>query len=328
MGACGSTAWQPAHTRCRSTALTAAAPLPPAHLPIPLPSVLLQGALSAWTRLRLPHLVSFAFSTSSPVRAEYEFSQYCDVVSAALSNPAIGGSQACLAAVAAAFSELDQGLRGTPAQQAAVASRLFSCAPPQSLDDVKLLASNAAGVLMGIVQYNDDGVPGLDVNATCSFMTQPVNPLDLLGQLWLMTIPGQNCSDNSYADFLASSVGNTTADKTATGVGIRQVREARQQLLTELYSWSSPLAAVRASSHPLIPPACPVCLPCLQWTWMTCTEFSYFQTADPADPNCPFSPLMDETSQVKLCQDAFSPVMDADFLAVSAVPDGDRSAEI
>lgn len=33
------------------------------------------------------------------------------------------------------------------------------------------------------------------------------------------------CSDNSYADFLASSVGNTTADKTATGVGIRQVRQ-------------------------------------------------------------------------------------------------------
>lgn len=55
----------------------------------------------------------------------------------------------------------------------------------------------------------------------------------------------------------------------------------------------------------------------LQWTWMTCTEFSYFQTADPSDPNCPFSPLMDEASQVKLCQDAFSPVMDANFLAVS-----------
>lgn len=154
----------------------------------------LQGALSAWARLRLPHLVSFAFSTSSPVHAQYEFSQYCDVVSAALSNPAIGGSQACLASVAAAFSEIDSALRGSPAQQAAVAARLFSCAPPQSIDDVKLLASNAAGVLMGIVQYNDDGVPGPDVNSTCAFMTQPgVDPVDLLGQLWLQTTPGQNC---------------------------------------------------------------------------------------------------------------------------------------
>lgn len=196
----------------------------PASPPNTAPLSVLQGALSAWARLRLPHLISFAFSTSSPVHAQYEFSQYCDVVSAALSNPAIGGSQACLASVAAAFSEIDAGLRGTPAQQAAIASRLFSCAPPTSIDDVKLLASNAAGVLMGVVQYNDDGVPGPDVNATCAFMTQQgVDPVDLLGQLWLQTTPGQNCSDNSYADFLASSVGNTTADKTATGVGIRQV---------------------------------------------------------------------------------------------------------
>ena len=31
------------------------------------------GALSAWIRLRLPHLISAAFSTSSPVRAVIDF---------------------------------------------------------------------------------------------------------------------------------------------------------------------------------------------------------------------------------------------------------------
>ena len=35
------------------------------------------GALSAWIRLRLPHLVSAAFSTSSPVEAVIDFTGMC-----------------------------------------------------------------------------------------------------------------------------------------------------------------------------------------------------------------------------------------------------------
>jgi thymus-specific serine protease len=229
------------------------------------------GALSAFLRLSLPHLIAFAFSTSSPIQAEYDFNGYCQVVSAALANPLVGGSQECLNAVTTAFQTIDQALRGNSAQQASIAKQLGSCEAPQSIDDVKLLASNAAGVFMGIVQYNmDTGVPGPTVASACQTMLAASDPVSAVAQIWAQTAPGQNCSDNSYQDFITTQVGNTTADPTATGVGIRQ------------------------------------------WTWMTCIEYSYFQTCE---EGCPFSSLMDEASQVKICQDAFDQRMDAAFVA-------------
>jgi serine protease 16 len=177
------------------------------------------GALSAWARLRLPHLISFAFSTSSPVEAQLDFSGYCGVVAAALANPAVGGSAQCLDAVTAAFAQIDGALRGNSAAQSAMAKRLYSCAAPASLDDVKMLASNAAGVLMGIVQYNAE-VPGPTVASVCSQMTAAgADPVDTFAQVLLETIPGQACMDNSYSDFISGQAGNTTADPTATGVG-------------------------------------------------------------------------------------------------------------
>lgn len=71
------------------------------------------GALSAWVRLRLPHLVWGAFSTSSPVEAIADFTGYNDVVSASLSSSLVGGSPACLTAVKAAFQVIDTAMRGS-----------------------------------------------------------------------------------------------------------------------------------------------------------------------------------------------------------------------
>lgn len=229
------------------------------------------GALSAFLRMSLPHLIAFAFSTSSPVQAEYDFSGYVQVVAAGFSNPIVGGSDQCLAQITQAFQTIDTALRGSAADQASIAKQLGSCSAPASLDDVKLLASNAAGVFMGISQYNlDAGVPGPTIASACQTMLAASDPVSAVAQIWAQTAPGQNCSDNSYQDFITQQVGNTTADPTATGVGIRQ------------------------------------------WTWMTCIAYSYFQTCE---AGCPFSTLMDEASQVKICQDAFDSRMNAQFIA-------------
>jgi serine protease 16 len=71
------------------------------------------GAVSAWTRLRLPHLVHAAFSTSSPVQAVIDFQDYNNVVAASLSSSLVGGSPQCLTAVQQGFAALDTAMRGS-----------------------------------------------------------------------------------------------------------------------------------------------------------------------------------------------------------------------
>ncbi|KAM9270543.1 thymus-specific serine protease [Cariama cristata] len=126
------------------------------------------GALAAWARLKFPHLVSAAVASSAPIRAQVDFAGYNHVVSAALSNPTIGGSPECLRAVAAAFAALDERLRGR--RLAGVARDFSCCRPPREPGDRELLAENVADIFAGTVQYNGHG-RGDSVAALCRAMT-------------------------------------------------------------------------------------------------------------------------------------------------------------
>lgn len=179
------------------------------------------GALSAWLRLRLPHLITVGVSTSSPIQAQFDYTGYNQVCYNSLSNPSVGGSPQCVAAVSAAFAAMDAAFTGTPAQRTAMASKLSSCQDLHATNDTMWAASNIASVLMGIVQYNDEG-GGLDVAAVCKTMLAPgVQPIDGLATVVQASLGGAPCMDNSYADYVAQ-LSNATADKSAEGVGIRQ----------------------------------------------------------------------------------------------------------
>jgi len=58
------------------------------------------GMLAAWVRLRFPHLIHAAVSSSAPVRAKEEMTEYNDIAAAAYSVASVGGSKACTAAIA------------------------------------------------------------------------------------------------------------------------------------------------------------------------------------------------------------------------------------
>jgi len=64
------------------------------------------GMLSAWFRLKYPHLVFAAVSSSAPVRAEANMEGYNDVVGQSIAAPIVGGSQKCLDVVTAAFTQV------------------------------------------------------------------------------------------------------------------------------------------------------------------------------------------------------------------------------
>ena len=110
------------------------------------------GALSAWARLRLPHLIYAAFSTSSPVEAIVDFTGYCDTVAYAMSSTIVGGSPACDAALRSAFAAIDTAFRGNTSAKTAMSVKMHSCDAAISADDVMWAVSNLASYVMGLVQ--------------------------------------------------------------------------------------------------------------------------------------------------------------------------------
>ncbi|KAG9470767.1 hypothetical protein GDO78_016801 [Eleutherodactylus coqui] len=125
------------------------------------------GSLSAWFRLKFPHLVYAAVASSAPVRAELDFTDYNKVVAQSLSDPVIGGSSQCLDRVRKSFQEVDSILH---AGNVSKLERDFSsCSPLQGPDDYTEFVSNLADIFMGAVQYNMES-PGSDVRKICGHM--------------------------------------------------------------------------------------------------------------------------------------------------------------
>ena len=177
------------------------------------------GALSAWARLRLPHIVHAAVSTSSPVQASFDDVSYNDVVAASLAMPLIGGSPACTAATAAAFSAMDAAFLGPAAERHAMAAKLMSCTGLDAVNDTMWAASNYGSFVQGMVQYNLEA--GYSVAEYCAEMTRGGRaPIDSFAAAIAATQGGQ-CMDNSYADYLLQ-LRNTTANRGANGLGLRQ----------------------------------------------------------------------------------------------------------
>jgi hypothetical protein len=142
---------------------------PPTH---PLP---LSGALSAWARLRLPHIIHTALSTSSPVQADFDFTGYNYVVGQSLGKASIGGSAACVASTTAAFAAIDAAFAGSAAERHAMATKLSSCTPLDGTNDTMWAATNYASYVMGLVQCERSGsrVAGWQVQVSHSPLVSP-----------------------------------------------------------------------------------------------------------------------------------------------------------
>jgi len=177
------------------------------------------GALSAWARLRLPHIVHGAVATSSPIQTSFDDVSYNDVVADSLKYPLIGGSPACLSSTTQAFEAIDAAFSGTPDLRHAMASKLLSCTGLDAQNDTMWAASNYGSFVQGLVQYNLEGRNS--VADFCAEMTKAGrSPIDSFAAV-IATAQGGECMDNSYKDYL-SLLQNTTADAAAGGLGLRQ----------------------------------------------------------------------------------------------------------
>lgn len=169
------------------------------------------GMLSAWARLKFPHLIHAAVSSSSPVQAIENFQGYNDVVGASLGNAMVGGSAECLQTVNSTFEELGAQLQSASGRRQLEA--LFHVCGQNALDvfeNQQQLLQNLFDVFP--VQSNDPTCtqPGCNIQQVCRLMLDPEvgTPLQRLGRLVALA-QGPTCLDCYLADYIALLLNGT-----------------------------------------------------------------------------------------------------------------------
>ncbi|XP_037068422.1 LOW QUALITY PROTEIN: putative serine protease K12H4.7 [Pollicipes pollicipes] len=237
------------------------------------------GSLAAWYRLKYPHMVHAAVSTSAPLLAKTNFLEYLQVVTDSIE--AKSGDQ-CYDAIQEAFTELEV-LLADEVGWAALSQQFKLCSPFNGsvVLDVSNLVSNLADLFEGTVQYNEDnrGFEGakdanITINVLCDVMTsEEGNAIDRLAQVnqLLMTAHDQQCLDHTYDSMM------------------KQMQDV---------DFSSPNNSGMR-----------------QWIYQTCTEFGWYQTSDYGRQ--PFGHHMPLSFSVQQCMDAYGAGFNRSFIDAS-----------
>ncbi|XP_066273343.1 putative serine protease F56F10.1 [Branchiostoma lanceolatum] len=226
------------------------------------------GSLSAWFRLKYPHLVAGAVATSGPLLAELDFVEYVEVVRDSLATT----GPECNKNIQEATDAVKQML-GTQ-EGVENLSKLFNLCSPLDVsvaNDVANFWSTISGNFMGVVQYNKDnrefeGAVGTNItlDVLCNIMNDVSMPLvdryAAVNSLMMKTYQ-QKCLDISYSAM------------------VKELRET---------SWES--AASEGGR---------------QWIYQTCTEFGFYQTSD--SPNQPFGDGFPLSFSLQQCSDIYGP---------------------
>lgn len=225
------------------------------------------GSLSAWYRLKYPHLVQGAVASSAPVFATVNFPQYMDVVTASLETT----GQDCVRNIDNATKTMQALL--TTEEGAKQLTELFELCEPldkDNINDVATFANDLSGNFAGVVQYNKDnrafeGAIGtnITIRTLCGIMNDegigaPLARYAKVNSLMLHTYHEQ-CLDSNYKNLIAA-LQNT--------------------------SWSS--SASEGGR---------------QWMYQTCTEFGFYQTSD--SEKQPFGDLFPLKYSIQQCMDIY-----------------------
>lgn len=120
------------------------------------------GMIAAWSRLKFPHLIYGAVSNSAPVQVLLDFKGYNDVVSRALKDEMIGGSNQCYDVVKSGHDEIALVLaKDTEFGKAQIATMFNLCGGSDALSKKKNVASFLGdGVFFVNAQGNDPSCDG------------------------------------------------------------------------------------------------------------------------------------------------------------------------
>ena len=231
------------------------------------------GSLATWLKLKYPFLTRGTVGSSAPVYAKYDFSEYAQVVGAALANPAINGSTACVGVVSSAVSDLATVVAPLPAPLPKLPPELMPCSPLRTALDLATYFATIFSAFQGAVQYNMQGRPPYVADVCAVLLAERSAPLDALARaMRLFKAP------------------NATADESCVASSFQQ-------------DTAAPLSDTSFS-----PRGCDLrCRSDRQWIWQSCNEFGYFQSAAAAkQPFSTFAAALNvSTAGAAICEAAF-----------------------
>lgn len=198
------------------------------------------GSLAAWLRLKYPHIVHAAVSSSGPLLAKVNFKEYFEIVVNALREKT--GDEKCVTELKEAHKQITKLIAQNPK---IIENEFRVCKPfsKASVDDMKNFYNSLADDFADLVQYNEDNrisadekYKNLTINTVCDMLTEAgdipaFKKLAAFNSI-ILDKSNQTCMDYSY-DNMIMDLKNVT--------------------------WSSDGAR--------------------QWMYQTCTEFGFYQTS-------------------------------------------------
>ncbi|KAI1297167.1 putative serine protease K12H4.7 [Halotydeus destructor] len=179
------------------------------------------GSLSAWMRLKYPHLVHAAVASSAPVNAVVNFKQYLGVVRDSLGSECDSNIEQATEQVAMLLQH--------PLSWRNLNSMFTLCDPLDgtNVNDVANFVQSLSGNFEGVVQYNRDNrafegaVDGnVTIDVICDLMQDASLPYVKryanVNSLILKTY-GQKCLDYKYGDFIELLKGESWNTSAAEG---------------------------------------------------------------------------------------------------------------
>ncbi|KAJ0183898.1 hypothetical protein K1T71_000321 [Dendrolimus kikuchii] len=198
------------------------------------------GSLAAWLRLKYPHLVHAAVSSSGPLLAKINFLEYFEVVVNALREKT--GGEECVLELKDAHNQILKLMNDNPET---IEKEFRVCKPfsKASTNDIKNFYNAIADDFADLVQYNEDNRISADEKY-------------------------KNLTINTVCDMLTAS-GDVPAYKKLAAFNSIILDKSNQTCMD--YSYENMIKDLRNVTWSLDGGR--------QWMYQTCTEFGFYQTS-------------------------------------------------
>ncbi|XP_025423599.1 putative serine protease K12H4.7 [Sipha flava] len=235
------------------------------------------GSLAAWLRMKYPHLLHAAVSSSGPLLAKIDFKEYFEVVENALATY----KPECVSQIKLANQMINDFLQSD--EKLKIIEQKFKLCKPldkYNKKDVSNLFETLAGNFADIVQYNKDNRfylnserSSITLETLCDIMvdnsiTSSLDRYALVNNK-LLSVNNLSCTEHTYSSVI-NSYSNT--------------------------SWNSEAAAGGR-----------------QWTYQTCTEFGFYQTSSQNDHT--FGNQFPVNFFIDMCTDIFGDLYGSELLS-------------